>query len=239
MKLNVGISNNSQPKRLMPSDGADFWKHRKCYGRVFSLVKGGAEGATICPIIVDGMAIEIRRYARQAALKVGIESVTNVLKLALKGAGGLFNETPASRAMLKTEIDRIRREYAEHESTRLICDGLLTAGHSFINQLQSDPQQPLSSFEEVALKAVFRLQAAHNIIDPLRDYHLRFQGLEPEQYDARQTELLDRTEAEGLLLLKSCLKSKSGAPSKNWRSGGKPSFKNDLDSLNTGIGISL
>jgi hypothetical protein len=105
--------------------------------------------------------------------------------------------------------------------------------HHFITQFGKGASPQLSMFQDQALKSVFREQAAHNIIDPLRDYHLRFQGMAPEQYDARQIELLNMTEADGLLLMKSCLDAKSGSPSKHWRTGGKRPIKNDIASLNT------
>lgn len=217
----------------MPSDGADFWKHRKCYGRVFTLVKDGASPDLICPLIVDGMAFEMRRFAPQVALKAGIESVTLVLQSLLARTGGLFDEVSSARASLKAAIEGVSRQFAEHDTTRLICDGLAKAGHAFINQVGNGVSAPLTAFEDQALKAIFREQAAHNIITPLRDYHLRFQGIAPEQYDSRQTELLNRTEAEGLQVMQSCLISKKGVPSKNWRTGGKAPIKNDIASLNT------
>lgn len=227
------IIEHNQPTTLMPSDGADFWKHRKCYGRVFTLVKDGATASMISPLIVDGMAFEMRRFAPQIALKPGIKAVSFVLQALIARSGGLFDESQHARASLKMAIDGIRRQFGEHESTRLICDGLAGAAHSFINAAQSNSFRSLEAFETEALKAVYREQAAHNIIDPLRDYHLRFQGLAPDQYDSRQIELLNKSEADGLLLMRSCLNSKSGVPSKHWRTGGKATFKNDFDSLNT------
>jgi len=101
----------------MPTDGAEFEKNRRCYGKAYVAARDGASSRDVATFLIQGLEKEIR-YVK------GMPAFPAFVELLIAGSGD------CDHVRFFSEIDRMKREFADSPLTRNLAEAVEKIGFS-------------------------------------------------------------------------------------------------------------
>lgn len=104
----------------MPTDGAEFEKNRRCYGKAYVAARDGASSRDVATFLIQGLEKEIR-YVK------GMPAFPAFVELLIADSGD------CDHAKFFAKVDRMKREFADSPLTRHLAAAVEKIGFSAMN----------------------------------------------------------------------------------------------------------